>query len=550
MPASDGRVVSTFVSQAINGQDITITGDGSAIRCFLYITDCIDGLTKLMASDYQYPVNIGNDRPCRIDHLANLVINLVSRRNSPARLTQIQYLPAPGDDPATRQPDITLARETLNYQPVVGLEEGLQKTIDWFYDRQRPEISDGRGRRAISESERVQKSTAIPFNVPPVVGTELHNIRTAILSDKLCGDGQFTRKCQDWLKKRHQSGVALLTPSGTSSLDMATLLLDLQEQDEIIMPSYTFVSTANAFLLRGCKIVFVDIRPDTMNIDESKIESAITDKTKVIVPVHYAGMPCEMNTIMTIASTYKLTVIEDAAQGLLSTYKGRSLGSIGHIGCLSFHESKNVTAGGQGGAILINDPSLYDRAEIIYEKGTDRSQFSRGVRSSYTWQDVGSSFMMSEIQAAYLWSQLEQADAITGRRRHLWARYHELLRPLRDAGHVALPAVVDCEHNAHIYYIRLLGSKPRSAFMAHMKSAGFGTASHYSPLHSSSPGKRFGRFYGEDKYSTRESKRLVRLPLFFSMSDGDQGLIVAHVKRFFDAASADGEKGREFWSKI
>ena len=283
----------------------------------------------------------------------------------------------------------------------------------------------------------------IPFNAPPVVGTELDYMQSAMGSGKLCGDGGFTRRCQQWLEQRFGSAKVLLTPSCTASLEMAALLLDIQPGDEVIMPSYTFVSTANAFVLRGAKIVFVDVHPDTMNIDETLIEAAITDKTRVIVPVHYAGVACEMDTIMALAKKHNLFVVEDAAQGVMSTYKGRALGTIGHIGCFSFHETKNYTAGGEGGATLINDKALIERAEIIREKGTNRSQFFRGQVDKYTWRDIGSSYLMSDLQAAYLWAQLEAADRINQQRLALWQNYYDALAPLAKAGRIELPSIPD-----------------------------------------------------------------------------------------------------------
>ncbi|QCR37564.1 dTDP-4-amino-4,6-dideoxygalactose transaminase [Nissabacter sp. SGAir0207] len=374
----------------------------------------------------------------------------------------------------------------------------------------------------------------IPFNAPPVVGTEIDYMQSAMSSGKLCGDGGYTRRCQQWIEQNFGCPKVLLTPSCTASLEMAALLLDIKAGDEVIMPSYTFVSTANAFVLRGAKVVFVDLRPDTMNIDETKIEAAITDKTRAIVPVHYAGVACEMDTIMALAEKYKLFVVEDAAQGVMSRYKGRALGTIGHIGCFSFHETKNYTAGGEGGATLINDRSLIERAEIIREKGTNRSQFFRGQVDKYTWRDLGSSFLMSDLQAAYLWAQLEAADRINQRRLLLWTNYYEALSRLAQQGRIDLPAIpADCVHNAHMFYIRLRDIAERDAFIAYMKEAEIMTVFHYIPLHACPAGEHFGRFAGEDRFTTRESERLVRLPLFFNLSDVNQRTVINTILSFF-----------------
>jgi len=374
----------------------------------------------------------------------------------------------------------------------------------------------------------------IPFNSPPVVGTELDYMRSAMSSGKLCGDGGFGLRCQQWFESRFGSGKVLLTPSCTASLEMAAMLLDIKEGDEVIMPSFTFVSTANAFVLRGAKIVFVDIRPDTMNIDETRIEAAITDKTRAIVPVHYAGVACEMDTIMQLAEKYKLFVVEDAAQGVMSTYKGKALGTLGHIGCFSFHETKNYTAGGEGGATLINDASLIERAEVIREKGTNRSQFFRGQVDKYTWRDIGSSYLMSDLQAAYLWGQLEAAEQINQRRLSLWNTYNASLQTLAQAGRVTLPSIpAGCVQNAHMYYLRLKDIEDRDAFIAHMKTADILTVFHYIPLHASPAGENFARFSGEDRFTTQESERLVRLPLFYNMTDDVQQTVVTAMLKYF-----------------
>ncbi|KAA5927247.1 MULTISPECIES: dTDP-4-amino-4,6-dideoxygalactose transaminase [Pantoea] len=374
----------------------------------------------------------------------------------------------------------------------------------------------------------------IPFNAPPVVGTEIEYMQSAMNSGKLCGDGGFTRRCQQWMEQRFGSKKVLLTPSCTASLEMAALLIDLQPGDEVIMPSYTFVSTANAFVLRGARIVFVDVRPDTMNIDETLIEAAITEKTRAIVPVHYAGVACEMDTIMALAAKHKLFVIEDAAQGVMSRYKGRALGTIGHIGCFSFHETKNYTAGGEGGATLINDASLVERAEIVREKGTNRSQFFRGQVDKYTWRDMGSSFLMADLQAAYLWAQLEAAERINQQRLRIWQRYYEALQPLAAQGRISLPVIpASCEHNAHMFYIKLRDQDDRQALINWMKEAEILTVFHYIPLHSSPAGERFSQFVGEDRFTTAESERLLRLPLFYNLSDNNQSTVISSLLSFF-----------------
>ncbi|WP_279051927.1 dTDP-4-amino-4,6-dideoxygalactose transaminase [Cedecea davisae] len=374
----------------------------------------------------------------------------------------------------------------------------------------------------------------IPFNAPPVVGTELEYMQAAMGSGKLCGDGGFTRRCQQWMEQRFGSKKVLLTPSCTASLEMAAILLDIKPGDEVIMPSYTFVSTANAFVLRGAVIVFVDVRPDTMNIDETKIEAAITEKTRAIVPVHYAGVACEMDTIMAIANKHGLFVVEDAAQGVMSTYKGRALGSIGHIGCFSFHETKNYTAGGEGGATLINDPSLIERAEIIREKGTNRSQFFRGQVDKYTWRDIGSSYLMADLQAAYLWAQLEAAEKINQQRLKLWQTYHDALAPLAKSGRIELPSIPKgCVQNAHMFYIKLRDIEDRSALIAYLKEAEIMAVFHYIPLHACPAGERFGRFHGEDSFTTRESERLLRLPLFYNLSAVNQRTVINTLQSYF-----------------
>ena len=373
----------------------------------------------------------------------------------------------------------------------------------------------------------------INFNIPPVTGHEMRYMQQAIDSHKICGDGQFTKKCNAWLEDRFHAQKVLLTTSGTTALDMAALLCDLQPGDEVILPSFTFSSTATAFVLAGAKLVFVDIRPDTMNIDETKIEAAITDKTRVIVPVHYAGVACEMDTIMDIAHRHNLKVVEDAAQGVMSTYKGRALGTIGDFGCYSFHETKNYSMG-EGGALVINDPAYNERAEILREKGTNRSRFFRGQVDKYTWVDFGDSYLPSELNAAYLWAQLEMADEINNDRLATWNAYYEALKPLADEGRIELPSVPDgCVHNAHMFYLKCRDLEERTAFISHMKQHGVLTVFHYVPLHSAPAGEKFGRFDAADVYTTKESDRLVRLPLYYHITPQDLQTVIQAVLSFF-----------------
>ncbi|MCG9632607.1 dTDP-4-amino-4,6-dideoxygalactose transaminase [Vibrio sp. Isolate30] len=370
----------------------------------------------------------------------------------------------------------------------------------------------------------------IPFNKPPVTGKEIQFIQQAISGSKLSGDGYFAKKCEQWFVEKTGCVKSLLTPSCTHALELAALLIDIQPGDEIIMPSYTFVSTANAFALRGAKIVFVDIRPDTMNIDENLIEQAITPKTKAIVPVHYAGVACEMDTIMAIADKFSLYVIEDAAQGVMSSYKGRALGSIGHLAAYSFHETKNYTSGGEGGLLLINDEKLVNRAEIIREKGTNRSQFFRGMVDKYTWVDIGSSLLPSEIQAAYLWPQLNEAKGINERRLELWNRYLLNFKSLEEQGLIELPSIpTECEHNAHMFYIKLSGLSARDALISSLRERNISSAFHYVPLHTAPAGLQWSRFDGHDQFTTQESERLLRLPLFYSLTDEEQALVCQEV---------------------
>ncbi len=373
----------------------------------------------------------------------------------------------------------------------------------------------------------------IPFNTPPFVGNELDYIKQAIEAKKISGDGSFTKKCNALLEEQTGCGKVLLTTSCSHSLEMASLLTNIQPGDEVIMPSYTFVSTANAFVLRGAVIVFVDIRPDTMNIDENFIEAAITPKTKAIVPVHYAGVGCEMDKIMEIAGKYNLLVVEDAAQGVMAYYKGRALGSIGDVGCYSFHETKNYSMG-EGGAVLVNNPAMYERSEIIREKGTNRSRFLRGQIDKYTWVDVGSSYLPSDMNAAYLYAQLEKADEINEKRLASWQKYYTAFESLETKGYVQRPIIPDeCRHNAHMFYLKVRDLELRSDLISYLKSNGVMAVFHYVPLHSSKAGERFGRFCGEDKYTTKESERLVRLPMYYGLSDNDIDYVTEKVKSFF-----------------
>lgn len=366
----------------------------------------------------------------------------------------------------------------------------------------------------------------IPFNKPFISGSELYNIAKAHLNGHLSGDGDFTKKCHYWLEQRTLCRKALLTHSCTAALEMAALLLDIQPGDEIIMPSYTFVSTANAFVLRGGVPVFVDIREDTLNLDEKLIESAITPRTRAIVPVHYAGVACEMDTIMAIARRHGLMVVEDAAQGVMSSYKGRALGSIGDLGAYSFHETKNVISG-EGGALLVNAPDLAQRAEIIREKGTDRSRFFRGEVDKYTWQEVGSSFLPGELIAAFLWAQLEDADRITSERLNSWKIYHDILEPFEAKGVLRRPVVPDeCKHNAHMYYVLLAPEIDRQKVLEEYKRNEIWSVFHYVPLHSSPAGIRYGRAHGDLDVTVQQSERLVRLPLWVGLSEEQQDRII------------------------
>ena len=374
----------------------------------------------------------------------------------------------------------------------------------------------------------------IKFNVPPYVDKAADYIQECVKNQKICGDGEYTKKCNAWIEERTGTGKCLLTTSCTHATELAALLCDIKPGDEVIMPSYTFVSTADAFVLRGAIPVFVDIRPDTMNIDETLIEDAITEKTKAIVPVHYAGVACEMDTIMDIARRHHLKVVEDAAQGVMAFYKGKALGTIGDFGAYSFHETKNYSMG-EGGALLIRDKKDVEAAEIMREKGTNRSKFFRGQIDKYTWVNYGSSYLPSDMNAAYLYAQLEIADEINEARLACWNRYYEQLLPLKEAGKIGLPTVPEgCVHNAHMFYIKARDLEQRTRFISYMKENGVLTVFHYIPLHTSPAGQKFGRFHGEDRYTTRESERLVRLPMYYGLTLDQVDFISGLVKDFFE----------------
>ena len=374
----------------------------------------------------------------------------------------------------------------------------------------------------------------IPFNKPCYTGNEDKYVLDAMRSLHISGNGPYTKKCEEWFQNRLKCKRALLTSSCTHALEMAAILVDIKPGDEVIMPSYTFVSTANAFVLRGAKIVFVDIRPDTMNIDENLIENAITERTKAICVVHYAGVGCEMDKIMEIADKYNLYVIEDAAQGMMAEYKGKPLGTIGHLGAFSFHETKNYTSAGEGGLLIVNDDKFIERAEIIREKGTNRSQFFRGMVDKYTWVDIGSSYLMNDVSAAYLWGQLEVAEEINEFRLRAWNRYYNGLLELEKEGFIELPTVPEnCRHNGHIFYIKVENLRVRTELLSFLKEQGIYAAFHYVPLHSSPAGQRYGRFHGVDKFTTKESERLTRLPLFFKIKDEEIDYVIESIYRFF-----------------
>ena len=373
----------------------------------------------------------------------------------------------------------------------------------------------------------------IRFNVPPFIGNEMENIKKAVDNQHICGDGEFTKKCSEYLEEITGTSKCLLTTSCTHALEMAALLCDIKEGDEVILPSYTFVSTADAFVLRGAVPVFVDIRPDTMNIDENLIEAAITERTKVIAVVHYAGVACEMDKIMEIAEKHHLMVVEDAAQAIMCTYKGRPLGTFGDFGCFSFHETKNFSMG-EGGALLIRDPKYIEAAEILREKGTDRSKYYRGQVDKYRWMNYGSSYLPSDMNAAYLYSQFEAADQINEVRKARWSQYYELLKPLQDKGIITLPTVPEgCEHNGHMFYIKTKDLQERTELIKFMKDNDILTVFHYVPLHSAPAGLKFGRFHGEDRYTTAESERLLRLPMFYQLTKEQVEWIAGRVKEFY-----------------
>ncbi len=373
----------------------------------------------------------------------------------------------------------------------------------------------------------------INFNVPPYTGKEIEYIKEAVENQKICGDGPFTKKCSEWIEEKTGTTKCLLTTSCTHATEMAALLTDIREGDEVIMPSYTFVSTANAFVLRGAKAVFVDIRPDTMNIDERLIEDAVTEKTRAIAPVHYAGVGCEMDAILDIAERHNLFVVEDAAQGIMASYKGKPLGTFGEFGCFSFHETKNFSMG-EGGALLIRDEKYIEDAEIFREKGTDRSRYFRGQVDKYRWQNYGSSYLPSDMNAAYLYAQLQLAEEITQARMDRWNEYWEQLTPLADEGRIELPYIPKhCEHNAHMFYIKVKDMEERSRLIAYLKEKDILAVSHYVPLHSAPAGLKFGRFHGEDKYTTKESERLLRLPMFYTLTAGQVEYITEQVKAFY-----------------
>ncbi len=375
----------------------------------------------------------------------------------------------------------------------------------------------------------------INFNVPPFTGKEMEYMRQAVENQKICGDGIFTQKCSQWIEEKTKTAKCLLTTSCTHALEMAALLADIQPGDEVIMPSYTFVSTADAFVLRGAKAVFVDIRPDTMNIDENLIEAAITEKTKAIAVVHYAGVGCEMDKIMEIAGRHGLIVVEDAAQGMMASYKGKPLGTIGDFGCFSFHETKNYSMG-EGGALLIGDGSYVEKAEIFREKGTNRSKYFRGQVDKYRWMNYGSSYLPSDMNAAYLYAQLELADEINDTRLARWNCYYEQLKPLEEKGEIELPVIPEgCIHNGHMFYIKAKGLEERTALIHFLKENGILAVFHYVPLHSAPAGIKFGRFHGEDKHTTKESDRILRLPMFYKLTEEEVLYISGKVKEFYGA---------------
>jgi dTDP-4-amino-4,6-dideoxygalactose transaminase len=375
----------------------------------------------------------------------------------------------------------------------------------------------------------------IYFNKPCLTGSEKKHLIDSIASHKMSGDGKFSQQCCQWFEGNLKCEKVFLTPSCTHALEMTAILLDIKKNDEVIMPSYTFVSTANAFVLRGAKIVFVDIRTDTMNIDETKIEQAVTSKTKVIIPVHYAGVACEMDTIMNIADRHNIFVVEDAAQGMMSSYKERALGTIGHFGVLSFHETKNYTSGGEGGLLIINDKRFLQRAEIIREKGTNRSQFFKGLVDKYSWVDIGSSYLMNDISAAYLWGQLEEADTINNNRFTSWNLYYKGLKHLEEKGFISLPVIPkECKHNAHMFYIKAQNLETRDNLLEYLNKDNISANFHYMPLHSSQFGKIHCSFSGVDTFTKEESVKLLRLPLYYKLTAIEVQKVVNRVVKFFD----------------
>ena len=373
----------------------------------------------------------------------------------------------------------------------------------------------------------------IDFNEPIYVENGMNYIRKAIENKKICGDGEYTKKCNAWLEEKTGTRKAMLTTSCTHATELAAILTDIKPGDEVIMPSYTFVSTADAFVLRGAKVVFADIRPDTMNIDENLIEDAITERTKAIVPVHYAGVACEMDKIMELAKKYNLYVIEDAAQGIMSEYKGKALGTFGDYGCFSFHETKNYSMG-EGGALLIRDEKNIEKAEIVREKGTNRSKFFRGQVDKYTWVEAGSSYLPSDMNAAYLYAQLEIADEINAKRHTIWKQYKDGLSILKEEGYIELPYIpAECKHNAHMFYIKTKNLEERTRLIAYLKEKGIQAVFHYVPLHTSPAGKTYGRFHGEDRYTTKESERLVRLPMHYALEEEKVSYIIQMINDFY-----------------
>lgn len=373
----------------------------------------------------------------------------------------------------------------------------------------------------------------IPFNKAAYIPQGLEYVKDAVETGRIAGDGKYTKLCSEWMEQKFHAKKVLLTTSCTAALEMSAILLDIQPGDEVIMPSYTFVSTANAFVLHGATPVFVDIRPDTMNIDETLIEAAITKKTKAIVVVHYAGVACEMDTIINIAKKYNIPVVEDAAQGVMTTYKGQALGTIGTFGCYSFHETKNYTMG-EGGALVINDEKYIERAEIIREKGTNRSRFYRGEIDKYSWVDVGSSYLPSEFNVSYLYGQLKMAEEINENRLNTWSYYYNGLKELEEQGKLELPKIpAECKHNAHMFYIKLKDVEERTRFIEYMRANEVGCVFHYVPLHSAEGGLKFGRFVGNDEFTSKESERLARLPMFYNLATEDRKKIVSVIKEYF-----------------